>query len=430
MATVVIVGATGLIGSHLAAHVAREGNHVVGVARHMADAERRQPTVRWVRLDLATANQADWTAILNGADAVVNCAGALQDSRLDDLSAIHNTGLRVLVSACEAAGIRRFVHFSAMGVDQGALTPFSSTKSAGEAALIGSGLEWVILRPSVVLGSAVYGASALIRGLAALPLLPVMPDTGPLRPVALEDVVETAAAALGDGAPARLALDLSGPDTFTFTALVGQYRRWLGFAPARTLPVPRWLAHLAYRLGDLVARLGWRPPLRSTARIEIARGAAASNEAWRAAMRMEPRAIPTMLAVRPASVQERWFAGLYLLKPVILVSLAMYWVGSGLASLGPGYDVGIGLLRQGGVETLAPLLVVGGGLADLLVGVGIAVRRMAKAALLAGLAVSLAYAAAGTVATPWLWLDPLAALLKIAPVMALHGVALATLGDR
>lgn len=47
-----------------------------------------------------------------------------------------------------------------------------------------------------------------------------------------------------------------------------------------------------------------------------------------------------------------------------------------------------------------------------------------------GQAILLLYAVAGTVLTPWLWLDPLAPLLKIAPVIALLLVALATLEDR
>ncbi|PHJ93778.1 NAD(P)H-binding protein, partial [Nostoc linckia] len=263
MAGIVIIGATGLIGSHLAAHLSANGHRIIGVARHVSEGKRRQPDIDWVGLDLGAASPDDWSRVLVGADAVVNCAGALQDSRSDNLAATHDIGLRVLVSACEAAGIRRFVHFSAMGVDQGALTPFSDTKRAGEAALVASRLDWIVLRPSVVLGAAVYGASALIRGLAALPLLPVMPETGLLRPVALEDVIETVQAALAGDISPKVALDLAGPDCFTFTDLIALYRRWLGFTPARTFAVPGWLGHLTYRLGDLVARLGWRSPVRS-----------------------------------------------------------------------------------------------------------------------------------------------------------------------
>ncbi|MDF2999822.1 MAG: nucleoside-diphosphate sugar epimerase [Xanthobacteraceae bacterium] len=114
----------------------------------------------------------------------------------------------------------------------------------------------------------------------------------------------------------------------------------------------------------------------------------------------------------------------------MLISLAVFWIGSGLASLGPGYAQGIGMMQQGGVDALAPLAVIGGGLADLLVGLGIAIRRTAGSALIAGIALALFYALAGTLLTPWLWLDPLAPLLKIAPVITLHLIALATLRDR
>ena len=43
----------------------------------------------------------------------------------------------------------------------------------GDEALEATSLDWVILRPSVVVGRQAYGGSALFRGLAALPLLPV-----------------------------------------------------------------------------------------------------------------------------------------------------------------------------------------------------------------------------------------------------------------
>ncbi|MDF2620754.1 MAG: nucleoside-diphosphate sugar epimerase [Xanthobacteraceae bacterium] len=428
MARVLVIGATGLIGSHVAAALDREGHEVTGVARHVGPAARRMPHIRWLPLDLAGAGIDDWHAHLAGVDAVVNCAGALQSGPADDVAGTHERGLAALVAACEAAGVRRLVHFSAMGVDRATPSDFSRTKLAGDRILMASRLDWVILRPSVVLGTSAYGASALIRGLAAPPLLPVMPDTAPLQPVALDDVVATVTFFVRPEVPARVAVELAGPDRLSFTGLVQLYRGWLGHAPAREFALPAWLADFLYRLGDLAGLLGWRPPVRSTARREIARGAVGDPSEWTRHTGIAPRPIPAMLNAHPASVQEGWFAGLYLLKPVVLVSLAVFWIGSGLASLGPGYAQGIGMMRQGGA--LAPLAVIGGGLADLLVGLGISIRRTAGPALVAGIAVALFYALAGTLLTPWLWLDPLAPLLKIAPVIALHLVALATLRER
>ncbi|MBW4656588.1 MAG: SDR family oxidoreductase [Kaiparowitsia implicata GSE-PSE-MK54-09C] len=430
MHRIAVIGATGLLGSHIVAALAANGKDVIAMARHVAEGPIRLPVVRWARMDLAHASQPDWHAVLEGVDAVVNCAGALQEGPVDDLVGTHETGLRALVAACETAGVRRFVHFSAMGVDQATPTEFSRSKWAGDQALVASKLDWVILRPSVVLGASAYGASALIRGLAALPLLPVMADTAPLRPVALDDVVTTVRFFLDAGAPTKIALNLAGPERFDFTQLVKLYRQWLGFRPAPEVNLPAWLGGLLYQFGDLAGRLGWRPPVRTTARLEIARGAAADNSEWVGLTGVDPQRISMMLNAGPASVQERWFAGLYLVKPVALVSLIVFWIGSGLASIGPGHATGIAMMQQGGAGAWAPFAVIGGGVADLLIGFGIALRPAARAALLAGMTISLLYAVAGTIVTPWLWLDPLAALLKIAPILALHIVALVTLRDR
>jgi hypothetical protein len=69
-------------------------------------------------------------------------------------------------------------------------------------------------------------------------------------------------------------------------------------------------------------------------------------------------------------------------------------------------------------------------LLDILVGIGIAVRRTARAALWASIAVSLAYMAICTVLAPWLWLDPLGPMLKLWPILVLTLVALAIREDR
>lgn len=258
-----------------------------------------------------------------------------------------------------------------------------------------------------------------------------MPDTGALCPVALEDVVATVEYFLHNEARTRVAVELAGPERFEFSELVGLYRRWLGLAPAAEFALPRWLASIAYGLGDMAGKLGWRPPVRSTARVEIGRGAVGDGTEWKRLTGIVPRRISQSLEARPASVQDRWFATLYLLKPVIIGSLALFWVGSGLASIGPSFSAGLDLMKQGGVpHRWATFVIMAGGVADLAIGVGVAIRRTTRLALLAGIAVSAAYALAGSIVTPWLWLDPLASPLKIAPVVALMLVGLATLRDR
>lgn len=428
---VLLTGATGLIGSAVLARLRGEGHEVVAVARSGAAAVRLPEAASCVALDIASATSAaDWLPHLAGIDAVVNCAGVLQDSPRDSTAGVHVDGTAALFAACEQAGVRRVVQLSALGVDRaGASTAFARTKLAGDQALMARNLEWVVLRPSVVVGRAAYGGSALFRGLAALPIMPQVADAGPLQVVQLDDLVRTVLFFLRPEAPTRVALEIAGPERLSLEDVLTTYRRWLGRGEARFVKVPAWMAHAAFRLGDLAGLLGWRPPLRSTTRLELMHGAVGDPAPWMRLTGIAPRTLAAALAAEPASVQEQWFARLYFLKPLALAALALYWIVTGLVALGPGWADAAGLIHEAGFGAAGALAALGA-LADIAIGVAIAVRHTARPSLYAALALSVAYLVLGTLLLPWLWADPLGPLMKVLPIMVLNLVALAILDDR
>jgi uncharacterized protein YbjT (DUF2867 family) len=425
---VFLTGSTGLIGSAIAARLLAEGHEVTGVGRRGGP----QPGMRWITLDIRSALRPDdWLPLLKGIDAVVNCVGVLQDSTLDSTQAAHADGPAALFAACEQAGVRRVIHLSAIGADRETPSAFSRSKAIGDKALMASSLDWVILRPSVVVGRGAYGGSALFRGIAALAVQPHAQGAGPLQLVQLDDVVATVVWFLRPEAPARVQLELAGPDRLAFDDVVASYRKWLGWRPARRVRVPRWLMDLTYRLGDFAGWLGWRPPIRTTAQQEIVRGAIGDSAPWMQVTGIVPRSLEASLRTESATVQEKWFSRLYLLKALVFGVFSTFWIATAVMSLGPGWKIGIGLMHEGGVTGIAaPLTVIAGALADLCIGVGIAFRRTARPALYAALLLSLAYVVIGTMLVPRLWIDPLGPMLKIWPVLALNLVALAILEDR
>lgn len=417
---IAVLGGTGLIGSAIVARLSSRGHSVVTMSRSGA-----------AKVDLSEATSpAYWLPHLAGVEAVVNCAGVLQDSPGNSTSMVHHHGIANLFAACEQLGIRRVIHFSAIGVDRDTPSDFSRTKLSGDKDLMARDLDWVILRPSVVIGRPAYGASALMRGLAALPVIPVMPNTGQLQIILLEDVVRTVEYFLDPAAPARQVVELVGPLRYPFGEVVALIRRWCRWPPARQLRLPQFASSIMYRFGDMVSYLGWRPPVRSTAEREIVRGAIGNPDDM-LRLGLHPKSLPEFFAGEPASVQERWFASMYLVKPAIFVVLSLFWISTAFVSLGPGWGYGIGLMGEGGVEgTAAALTVIAGALADLAVGLAIAYRPSSRYGLYAAIAISFTYAIIGTVLVPRLWADPLGPMLKIWPIIVLHFAALAVLEDR
>jgi uncharacterized protein YbjT (DUF2867 family) len=428
---VVVIGAYGLVGAYATAWLNRRGHGVVGAGRDAA-AARRLPIASWFSIDFSarpTARQ--WQALLEGADAVVNCAGALQDSPRDDLAAVHLAGPMALYRACVAAGVRRIVHVSAVGVAADRPTAFSTTKFEAEAALRQLDIDWVILRPGLVLAPTAYGGSALLRGLAGFPLfMPVVHAASPVQVVSVEDVAEAVVRAVEAPNSVRGTYDLVAAEPTPLAEVLTRLRAWLGLPVAPLWNVPPMLAALTAAGADVLAYLGWRSPLRSTSMAQLRQGVLGNPAAARHALGLECLSLAEMLARWPSGVQERRFAKLYFVKPLALATLALFWLVSGLLGLAERSPAAALLTASGWPSFAANLFVVAGALLDLALGVLVCFRRAAPAALLGMVFTSLAYVAGGSLTRADLWLDPLGPFVKIVPGTVLALATLAMMDER
>jgi uncharacterized protein YbjT (DUF2867 family) len=426
---VLVVGGYGLIGGYVVAELVACGHEVIGAGRDIGRATRRFPHASWLRIDLATATPAEWRDHLQGVDAVVNCAGALQDSPGDKLQRVHVEGLKTLALAAREAGVARFVHISAVGVADSA-QPFGRTKLMGEQALAATELAWTILRPGLVLAPAAFGGTALLRGLAAFPLaIPAIRPDAPIQVVAAGDVGCAVAAALDPAAPTCAVIDLVAPPTYRLDEILKALRAWLGLPPAPVLALPLGLARLTGRLADALSWLGWRSPMRTTAVAQLVQGVE-GDPADAARLGLSLQTLEQILARAPSGVQERWFARLYFAKPLAIATLAAFWIASGLIGLAR-IAAAANLLTAIGVDTgVAKGAVVAGAVIDLLLGLGVCLHRRAADALRGMLLVSVGYLAAATALRPDLWADPMGPLVKVVPAAALAALTLAILDER
>lgn len=421
---VLVVGASGLIGAHVVARLIEGGFQVTGVARDVTAARLQAPDVAWWSLDMASAKVEAWLPALEGVAAVVNCAGALQDNPADDLAGVHVRGLARLAEACETSGVRRFIQISASTIDRGT-DGFSTTKQAGDAALGRTMLDWLILRPGLVLAPSVHGGSALLRGLAGFPgLLPAVHADAAIRLVSVEDLAEAVVRSLSPGAPSRQALDMVSTEAISLGTLLVRLRAWLGFAPVPLVELPATVARLAAHVADAAAWLGWRSPMRSTALGQLA-GGVDGRVGDASVLGLELRSLERILAVRPSSVQDRLHARTYFLTPVILGGLSLFWLISGLVGLASQAQAMEVLTVAGLSPDLSRIFVLAGVGVDLALAVLVLVRRTSRWALTGMMAVTLAYLAGASFWRPDLWLDPMGPLVKTLPAAVLALCALA-----
>jgi nucleoside-diphosphate-sugar epimerase len=251
---ILICGDTGFIGSHIARALRGAGHQVSGLRAPRTDG--RAP------LDYTRATTADhWTPWLTGVDAVINAVGVLRDTRRRPMAQVHTQAPLALFEACAAAGVRRVIQVSALGVD--ALPQaYARSKLAAEQGLLvqqaAGRLDPVVLRPSVVCGRGGAGSEMFMR-LARLPWL-VMPGAAlraRIQPVAVTDIADAVVALLGEQHGWCGVLPCAGPRALTLGELINLLRQQLGHADALQCGLPDWWSGATARVGDLLPFSPW-----------------------------------------------------------------------------------------------------------------------------------------------------------------------------
>ncbi len=427
---VLVLGGYGLIGLEIVRRLRADGFEVTGLGRSAAKGARAAP-IAWIGADIAALTTPEsWRPHLADIDAVVNASGALQDGLRDNLTAVQDEAIRALAAACAQYGVHRFVQISAPGADATAGTAFMRTKAAADDAIRTSALRWTIFKPGLVISANAYGGTQLLRMLAAVPAIqPLVFGDARIQTVAADDVADAVSFALShEQTTARRTFDLVERTPHRLRDIVGAFRAWMGFAPAwRRLELPRSMGFAIASVADLAGWLGWRSPLRTTALRVLAQDVAGDGKDWEAVRGRALKSLDETLNALPATLQERVSARAGLVFPVLALTLATFWLASGLIGFWK-TEAAAHVLDGATTPATAATLVLAGSVLDLCIGASLLVRRFTRAAALASIVVSLGYLAAGTWLTPYLWADPLGPFVKIFPAMAL-ALAVAALAE-
>jgi len=216
---VAVTGATGFIGRHLLEQLVLDGFSIRALTR-APRASRDTDRVVWINGDLAGGAGID--QLVEGADAVVHCAGAVRGVSAADFDPINVTGTARLARAAAAAGVGRLLSISSLAAREPTLSPYASSKQRGEDALKSSDVPWTIFRPPAVYGPGDKELAPLfalmLRGVAVVPGHP-----GRTSLLFVTDLVRAVIAWIGAPAVAGRCFELDDgtPGGYDWSELIG-----------------------------------------------------------------------------------------------------------------------------------------------------------------------------------------------------------------
>jgi len=242
--TIALTGASGFVGRHLVATLLERGHRVRALARDRGKAARTLPIHR---IELILGDVFDAQAmrdLTDGADALIHLIGIRREAPGGvTFQRLHVDATASALSAASEAGVRRYLHMSALGVRPDAVADYHRSKYEAECLVRDSSLAWTIFRPSVILGADgefMEMARGWVRGQAMpkrfLPYFRKPPrrvqgqiihdetDSASLQPIDVEDVASAFASALERDEAIGEVYPLGGPDVMTWPQLLESIR--------------------------------------------------------------------------------------------------------------------------------------------------------------------------------------------------------------
>lgn len=177
---------------------------------------------------------------MQGCSIVIHLVAIIEETGHQTFDQVIRQGTENVVNEARAAGVRRFIHMSALGAANLAEFPYHQAKWRAEEAVRSSGLDWTIFRPSIIFGPGDGFISTLAGVVRSFPVTPIAGDgQSRFQPVAVGDVAAAFVRAIDDPETIGQTYELGGPDVVTYEQLLGLIARQLGKSrPSIHLPVP------------------------------------------------------------------------------------------------------------------------------------------------------------------------------------------------
>lgn len=227
---VFVTGGTGFVGREVLRQLVAAGHSVRALVRE--GSAGKGLLAGQVELHVGdVTDAASLVGALTGCQALIHLVGIIRQfpRRGVTFDRLHVTGTENVLAAAQAQGVSRYLHMSANGTCEHAVSAYHRSKWQAEVAVRASSLHWTILRPSMIFGPGSEFVNVLAKLIDRLPLVPVFGDGQyRLQPVAVEQVAASFVGALAMPETIGSVYHLGGGASYSYDQILDLTAQALG----------------------------------------------------------------------------------------------------------------------------------------------------------------------------------------------------------
>jgi Predicted nucleoside-diphosphate-sugar epimerases len=259
-----VTGGTGFVGRQVLRELHRAGHRIFILSRH-ADSSPARAIQQELPATIRSGDILDSKNLAeacSGIDAIIHLVGIISEVGRYTFENVHVRGTENMIRAAQQAGVKRFIHMSALGTRPDAVSRYHQSKWAAEELVRRPGLDWTIFRPSIIYGPGDGFVNLFARMSHWSPVLPLI-GGGKMKfqPISVESVASAFVQSLNRADTFRQTYDLCGPETLTLEEIIDtvlsvtKRRRLKVRIPFAVATAQAFVAELMFRL------IGKAPPL-------------------------------------------------------------------------------------------------------------------------------------------------------------------------
>ena len=290
-----IFGASGFIGRHLIRRLTKKDYRIVVATRSPYLHGYLKPLGNPGQIDLEKTNifdEENLRTLVKNSDVVINLVGILYETRKQKFENIHTDFPDLLTKTCSDLNIEKFIHISALGIDQNVSSKYMQSKLMGEKKILNNFNNSIILRPSIVYGD---GDNFFNQFASLAEFLPALPLVGggqtKFQPIYVSDLCKAIVTILDKEEIDQNIYELGGSQVYTFKEMMEillkqiKKKRFL-------IPIPFSIAKFQARILQLFPK-----PLLTTDQVEMLKydNVVSNNYPTLKDLKINPKTIETVL---------------------------------------------------------------------------------------------------------------------------------------